>query len=133
MRYLLDTCTVSYFLKKYPNTISNMEIHDPTEIAISVMTIYEIEVGLRLNADKERKLRHLWERLLDKVNILDLDIEDSREAATIFAQLKKQGKIIGTYDLLIASTAISKNLICVTSNTREFSRVPGLVLEDWNI
>ena len=132
MRYLLDTCIVSYFLKKYPNTIRNFEKHNPSTMAISVITIYEIEFGLKNNPDKERKLRDLWERFLNKINILDLDTNTAIEASKISASLRKPGFSVGSYDLLIAATAMSENLICVTSNITEFSRIDGLHLDDWN-
>ena len=132
MRYLLDTCIVSYFLKKYPNTIRNLEKHNPSTMAISVITIYEIEFGLKNNPDKERKLRDLWERFINKINILDLNTNTAIEASKISASLRKRGFSVGSYDLLIAATAMSEDLICVTSNITEFSRIADLHLEDWN-
>jgi tRNA(fMet)-specific endonuclease VapC len=59
------------------------------------------------------------------------------QAATIFgnirAQLTAQGTPIGGYDLQITAIALTNNLILVTHNTREFSRIPELKLEDWEI
>ncbi len=49
----------------------------------------------------------------------------------IRAQLQKLGTPIGSYDLQIAAIALANNLILVTHNTREFERVEGLKLEDW--
>jgi tRNA(fMet)-specific endonuclease VapC len=45
--------------------------------------------------------------------------------------LKQQGTPIGSYDILLAGTALSRKLILVTANTREFDRVNGLVIENW--
>jgi tRNA(fMet)-specific endonuclease VapC len=47
------------------------------------------------------------------------------------AHLAAGGQLIGPYDLQIASIALARGLVVVTHNTKEFSRVPGLVLEDW--
>ncbi|MDF9392779.1 MULTISPECIES: type II toxin-antitoxin system VapC family toxin [Methylococcus] len=53
--------------------------------------------------------------------------------AGIRALLQKEGRTIGANDLLIAAIVLANDLILVTHNTREFSRVPGLRLEDWLI
>ena len=47
------------------------------------------------------------------------------------AQLQKSGKVIDDMDLLIASTAISRNMILVTHNTKHFIEIPNLAIEDW--
>jgi tRNA(fMet)-specific endonuclease VapC len=65
------------------------------------------------------------------VSILDYTEQDAQAAGEIRAELERQGQRIGEYDTLIAGQAFSRNLILVTANTREFSRVKGLVVEDW--
>ena len=56
---------------------------------------------------------------------------DALARAAVRAALKKQGKPIGAYDILIAGCALSRGLTLVTSNTGEFARIQGLVLENW--
>jgi tRNA(fMet)-specific endonuclease VapC len=51
--------------------------------------------------------------------------------ADIRAKLEKSGTPIGPYDLLIAGTAMSNNAVLITNNTKEFSRVPNLLIENW--
>ncbi|MGP1510776.1 MAG: PIN domain-containing protein, partial [Treponema lecithinolyticum] len=63
--------------------------------------------------------------------ILNFDDNDAEQFGKIRSELKKQGKIIGSYDMLIASQALSKKLILVTNNTGEFSRIKNLKIEDW--
>ena len=63
--------------------------------------------------------------------MLDLDLDDAREAGRLRAELAAVGLPIGGYDLLIAGQACARGLIVVTANTREFERVAGLRVEDW--
>jgi len=69
--------------------------------------------------------------LLSVIPALPFDIDDAHAAARIDAALAREGNRIGPEDVLIAGTAVAKGFILVTSNTREFSRVDGLQIEDW--
>jgi tRNA(fMet)-specific endonuclease VapC len=63
--------------------------------------------------------------------MLPFEAADAREAADIRAHLKRQATPIGPYDVLIAAQARRAGTTLVTANTREFERVPGLMLTDW--
>jgi tRNA(fMet)-specific endonuclease VapC len=63
--------------------------------------------------------------------VLEFDQEDARQAGEIRAALAATGTPIGPYDVLIAGQARARSLVLVTHNTREFSRVSGLDIEDW--
>ena len=65
--------------------------------------------------------------------LLPLDDEDAREAADVRAHLRRTGAPIGPYDLFIAAQARRRGATLVTANTREFERVPGLIVVDWAI
>jgi len=65
--------------------------------------------------------------------VLEFDQEDARQAGEIRAHLASKGTPIGPYDLLIAGQAKARKLILVTHNTTEFTRVPGLKVEDWKV
>jgi len=82
----------------------------------------------QLIADNARALAAFLSR---DVELLDYSEGDARAAGEIRAELERQGQRIGEYDTLIAGQAFCRNLILVTSNTREFARVKGLVVEDW--
>ena len=77
------------------------------------------------------KLAEKVEAILDNIEVLPLDIDADRHYGNIRSVLEKQGKTIGPNDLLIAAHARSLGLIVVTDNTREFDRVPDLVVENW--
>jgi tRNA(fMet)-specific endonuclease VapC len=66
-----------------------------------------------------------------RLTILDFTAVDARKAAEIRAALAAGGTPIGPYDVLIAGQALQRGLVVVTRNTREFSRVPGLNVENW--
>jgi tRNA(fMet)-specific endonuclease VapC len=63
--------------------------------------------------------------------VVEFDREDARLAGEIRASLSARGMEIGPYDVLIAGQAVARDMILVTHNTREFGRVPGLRIEDW--
>ena len=68
---------------------------------------------------------------MEELSVLAFDSDAAFEYGHIRHALKSQGNIIGANDMLIAAHARSMNLILVTHNTREFSRIPDLQLEDW--
>ena len=131
MKYLLDTCTISYHLRINPNVIRHIATTKHTELAISVITILEIECGFKLNNNRE--LRNRWSLLCEQLNILNIERKTASIAAEIKASLTQQGKIIGYYDILIGASALEHNLICVTNNIKEFNRIDGLSVIDWSV
>ena len=131
MQYILDTCTVSYYLRLNNNVIKHVTALESRELAISVITVLEIECGFKLNNNSG--LRGKWSLLCRQLNILGIGYKTALIAAEIKASLTKQGKIIGYYDILIAANALEYNLICVTNNTKEFDRIRGLSITDWSV
>lgn len=131
MKYLLDTCVVSDFVKGDINTLNRIKITPPSEIAVSTITIMEIEYGLALNPKLAKAIKTIILEFIAAVNILNFTQEDANHVAITRALLKQQGNPIGSYDILLGGTALHNNLILVTSNTKEFNRIPSLKLEDW--
>jgi len=131
MKYILDTCVVSDFFKKIPNVISQFEKNSPSLLAISSITVLEVEYGLAINPERAIKLEPLWKALIRQIQIIPFTNEDARITAQLQCYLKNKGTLIGAYDALLAGTALNRKVTFVTSNTREFIRVPHLRLEDW--
>jgi tRNA(fMet)-specific endonuclease VapC len=131
MKYLLDTCTVSDFVKGQPNVLSRVKATSPNLIAVSALTRMEVEYGLALNAERAKKLTPILDSFFSNIATLPFDEADAQAAAAIRAALKTQGQPIGAYDVLIAGTGLARGLVVVTSNVGEFKRVSGLQLEDW--
>lgn len=129
IRFLLDTNIVIAALNDATSRVAKrLRQETPADVAISSMVAHELYYG----AFKSARAQHN----LGVVNalqfpIIEFDREDARQAGAIRALLASQGKPIGPYDALIAGQVLARNLILVTSNLREFERVPGLALEDW--
>jgi tRNA(fMet)-specific endonuclease VapC len=131
MKYLLDTCTVSDFVKGQPNMLARIKAISPTLVAVSALSRMEVEYGLALNADRARKLAPVLQAFFSTISTLPFEVADALAAAAIRAALKTKGQPIGAYDVLIAGTALARGLVVVTSNVGEFQRIGGLQVEDW--
>ena len=129
MKYLLDTNAITAWAKRDAHFIARIQTSVPSELRISVMTEHELRYGIACNPNL--RLRPVLERMLTMLQKVMVDSDIAATAALVRADLRKQGQPIGPYDLLIAATALTHHLTVVTSNTREFSRVAGLSLEDW--
>jgi len=131
MRYLLDTNICIYLIKKHPlEVLERFRQHSPQDVAISTITLFELQYGVEKSQYREGSEDALAKFLLP-LNLINLDHSSAIEAAIIRAQLEKKGIPIGPYDLLIAGLARSRGMTLVTSNTKEFERVVGLHLENW--
>ncbi|MDP1734741.1 MAG: type II toxin-antitoxin system VapC family toxin [Sulfuritalea sp.] len=131
MKYLLDTCTVSDFVKGQPKVLARIKATSPNLIAVSALTRMEVDYGLALNAERAKKLAPILDAFFSTIATLPFDEADAQAAAAIRAALKPQGQPIGAYDVLIAGTGLARGLVVVTSNVGEFKRVSGLHVEDW--
>ncbi|MEH2307911.1 type II toxin-antitoxin system VapC family toxin [Nostoc sp.] len=131
MGYLLDTCVISDFVKGEENTLKRIKLISPTEIFVSSLTVMEVKYGLTINPQRAVKIQSTIEILLGSITILPFDSKEAEQAAQIRSFLKLAGSPIGFYDVLIAATAVINNHIVVTSNVREFQRVPNLQIENW--
>ena len=100
-------------------------------LSVSVISIYEFRFGAERSARRESQLAGL-KRFLTGTEVVEFDAADAEAAARIKADLAVRGQMIGAYDLLIAAQAIVRDQVMVTGNVREFSRVPGLAVEDWS-
>ena len=128
--YLLDTDTVIYSLKGEPAVKKNLRNHFHDPMKMSVITLMELYYG----AHKSLKIVSN----LAKIKTLALSFEIisiSEESAEIFGmtkvQLEKAGSPLDDFDLIIASSALSNNLVLVTNNVRHFQRIEGLKLTNW--
>lgn len=130
MKYMLDTNMCIYAQKNSPQVIAKIQDNFQYGIAISAITLAELQYGVQASANIEKNAVALY-RFLSIVEVLDFDSGAAMEYGKIRADLRKKGTPIGNMDMLIAAHAKSENLIVVTHNTREFERVEGLELEDW--
>ncbi len=131
MKYLLDTCTVSDFVRGDAGVLATMKSTPPDEIAVSVVTRMEIDYGLLLNPQRARKLAPVLNAFLSSITTLPFEEADAKAAASLRAALRQTGRPIGPYDCQIAGCGLARGLVVVTSNVSEFLRVGGLRIENW--
>ncbi len=129
MRYLLDAnAVISLLNDKTSKTAQRARRERGGDVAVSAIVAHE----LFYSAFKSRRaVENL--ALIDALQfeVLEFDKEDARQAGEIRAMLASKGAPIGPYDVLIAGQAVARNMILVTRNTKEFGRVTGLQIEDW--
>ena len=134
MIYMLDTDIMIYLINRkpgYENIARKMSGHSPGELRLSVITLAELEYGIE-NSQYKSKNQAALEDLLIFFEIEDFPRAATKDYAQIKYALKKKGKPIGPYDLLIAAHARYLNATIVTHNLSEFSAVPGLSTKDWS-
>ena len=129
--YLLDTNICIYLIKKkYPELQLRIESEELFNIALSSITVAELEFGIAksLYPDRNRELLYGFLSPFDIIPFSELDAENF---GYIRAYLNKLGTPIGPYDLQIAAQCVTRNLRLVTNNVKEFERVPNLIIENW--
>jgi tRNA(fMet)-specific endonuclease VapC len=104
--------------------------HLGKDLCISAVTYGELEYGIRKSANPEKNRLAITKILLG-IRILDFDSRAAVHFGDIFAELESKRMRIGDRDTMIAAHARSLGYTVVTNNTREFSRVKGLNVEDW--
>jgi tRNA(fMet)-specific endonuclease VapC len=128
-KYLIDTNTCIYFIKGKFNLLDKFEKAGTENCFISEITLAELKFGVA-NSEQPEKNQKTLDNFLTGVTIIPifhtLDLYAKEKA-----RLRKSGKPIDDFDLLIGTTAVTHNLIMVTNNTDHFTRIKGIQLEDW--
>ena len=131
MRYLLDTNTCIYVIKRSPPQVyKRLRKLRIGEVGISAITFCELQFGVTNSSKPEENQLALTE-FLAPLEVLDFPSAAAITFGEIRSRLKRAGTPIGSYDLLIAAHALEQGLTLVTNNLKEFKRVRGLELENW--
>ncbi len=132
MLFLLDTNALVELRRKNPTLIANLKKQVPASICYSVISIGEIHKGIVQHPlEKAIAMWDNWKLLLAPFAPIDFTSEAAMTWGRLLHETRKQQ--IGPRDLLIASTALAYGMTVVTHNTREFSRIESLLVEDWQI
>jgi tRNA(fMet)-specific endonuclease VapC len=132
-RYMLDTDTCSYIMKRSNDAVLNRLQKVPvSDVCISVVTKAELLFGVELSP-RRRQDQTALAAFLQYVEVLDFTDVASAHYAKIRAHLKALGSMIGANDLFIAAHARSLGLTLVTNSMREFGRVPDLATDNWAV
>jgi tRNA(fMet)-specific endonuclease VapC len=129
-KFLLDTNAIITILRNVNSLIARtIRRHSFSEISISSIVLFELYYGaFRSTVYKSENIRIVDDL---RFQILDFDSNDAKYAGEIRASLALSGNMIGPFDILIAGQALSRDLILITHNVKEFQRVKGLQIEDW--
>lgn len=128
--YFLDTNICIYALKgAFPNIQTRIAATQPNKIKIA--SIVKAELLLGAKKSNNRKTPKIVESFLRPFSVIGFCDECATTYAESRAKLEQNGEIIGPNDLILAATVIANNGILITHNTKEFSRIKGLRIEDW--
>jgi len=129
--YLLDTNILIYAQKKRSAVVvGNIKSKDPSTLFVSIFSVAEMIFGCKKSLDPQGNYRALLEFLLP-FNILEFEQADCDKYGEIRFFLENKGTPIGTIDTFIGSMSLSRQLILVTNNVREFERIPDIRIENW--
>jgi tRNA(fMet)-specific endonuclease VapC len=129
IRYLLDSDTVSYLVRKVPSVVESAVKGGLSNLCLSTITELEIRTGLAIKNDP--KLFASVSEVMHQLEIIAFDSAAAKDAAKVRAFLRAVGKPSGNLDPLLAGHAISLGAVLVTNNTKHFESVPGLALDNW--
>jgi tRNA(fMet)-specific endonuclease VapC len=128
--YLLDANVLGNLSRNPQGSIaSELKKREDEKIVTSIIVRCEIEYGLELK--KSEKLSRAMEFILSEIEVLDFTAPAHQHYGAIRSALKMAGTPIGPNDLFIAAHAIALDATLVTDNVKEFSRVPGLKIQNW--
>ncbi|MCL2481493.1 MAG: type II toxin-antitoxin system VapC family toxin [Spirochaetaceae bacterium] len=130
MIYMFDTDTVSFFMKDNPKGVRiKAANHDKDEFCISAITYAELMLGLKRSYSKEL---YFWlHEVLCKFRVIAFDVSASEIYGDIRTVLEKSENPLDNMDMLIAASAIVAGATLVSRNTKHFSKIKGLKVEDW--
>jgi tRNA(fMet)-specific endonuclease VapC len=130
LRYMLDTDICIFVLRHQHPGLQGRLDRNAESLAISSVVLSELYYGVE-NSSRPEANQRVLESFAARLVVLPFDSAAAFHSGRVRAELKRTGQPIGGYDLMIAGHARSLGLALVTNNTREFGRVPGLMVENW--
>lgn len=129
-RYLLDTNILSDLVRHPQGKVAEkIALVSEKSICTSIVVAAELRFGARKRGSE--RLTNQLEAIFSALEIAPLEEPADRHYGELRSYLEKQGETIGPNDLLIASHVLALECVLVTANVKEFSRVPGLIVENW--
>jgi tRNA(fMet)-specific endonuclease VapC len=130
LTYMLDTNICIYVMKNYPPTLQDKFNSLAEQICISSITLGEVHYGAEKSARRADNLTAI-EHFVARLDVLPFDAKAAAHYGQLRAELERAGTPCGPHDMQIRGHARSEGLIVVTNNLREFSRMPGVRVENW--
>jgi tRNA(fMet)-specific endonuclease VapC len=131
--FLLDTNIISKMTKKQPspNLLEKLVAVPAASLCTASLCVMELRYGALRVSNGEALWAKIQKRILSKLTVISFAYKESLKAAELLAHLYSTGHPIGVEDVMIASMALSNSLVVVSANTKHFSRIPGLLVENW--
>lgn len=123
--YLIDTDWIIHYLIGTKHIQEELEWLRPEGLAVSIISLAEVYEGIYYSKDPDAS-RKGFEDFLSDMLILPVDEEVCKSFARERGRLRKQGNIIGDFDLLIGATCLCHDLTLLSNNVRHFERIEGL-------
>ncbi len=130
MKFLLDTDTCVFWLRGHEPVRARLVAVGIEEVGISIVTLAELRYGAQCSARPESNHRAI-DDFISGITVIHVDSAIARSFGSLKAHLRREGKLISDFDLLIAATASTYDLTLVTNNLNHFRRIPNLRLETW--
>jgi tRNA(fMet)-specific endonuclease VapC len=133
--YLLDTNACIALINAKPELVRarfERALTNDATVLLSSVVAFELWYGVAKSRHKDLNTRRVETFCSGPLEWTPFGDDDAREAGTVRAELEARGTPIGAYDVLLAGQARRLGATLVTSNVREFERVPGLRWEDWS-
>lgn len=129
MKYLLDTNTVSYYLRGVPATVHHIQGQKPAALVISTITVMELAYGVEKR--QSATLTTAVHAFIAGVQVLPFDKEAAQQAGLVRATLEKIGITLSLADSQIAGHAMALGLTLISTDAA-FTRIHGLTVKDWS-
>ena len=130
-RVLVDTDILSAILRRDPNALprARQYLAEYGQLSFSIITQYEILRGLKAKQAESQLER--FEELCRRSRVIPISHDVVLKASDLYADLRRQGNLIGDADILIAASALTEDLGVATNNESHFTRILGLHVENW--
>ena len=129
--YLMDTDILIYSLKGNETVNQNLRRHIHDAIQISAVTLMELYYGAYKSQQVESNLAKV-KKIESGLDVIAVDCESVEIFGLLKSKLEMSGRPLDDFDLILAATALSHNLILVTNNERHFARIDGLKIDNWS-
>ena len=131
MNYIVDTDILIYFFKNNKKVVEKFSEISNENIFTTIINYTELLFGAYNSINVEQNLKK-FKSFLEDINVLDFDKEAAEKFSQLKTTLKREGNLIEDLDLMIASICLVNNFVLVTNNTKHFSRIEGLSVENWS-
>lgn len=130
LTYMLDTDISIYLMKRHPIRLRDRFDSLIDQVCISTITLGELLFGAEKSARRMDNLAAV-SAFVGRLDVAPFSAKAAAHYGKIRAHLSAVGQLAGPFDMLIGGHARSEGLVLVTNNTREFTRMPGLQVENW--